>query len=708
MDGAIRHDISKKTLPMIYQAENSECSLACLAMVCCYHGLKTDLVSLREKYPISLRGATLFDVVDLAKYAHLNSRPVRVEIPSLKKLALPALLHWNLEHFVVLKEIRRGKFIIHDPAVGIQSLSEKTLSNHFTGIAVEFTPTQDFQIGKLGEHLTLSRLFGITKNLGTFVLQITWLTAALELLALLSPVFLKLTIDTGLANNDFEFITALTLGLVGVAFLQGLMTYLRNYLILYFGAKFNQQFVSNLFRHLLRLPMSFFINRMTGDLIDRYQSTNIIRNMFSRQLPQVFLDGMVAIVSLLVIFFISKILFLIALGSFFIYLIVRLAFYRPLRTLSEKMVQAHAEENSHVIDTLRGMQPIKVFAKESERHQIWENYYAHLVNADMKLGLFQSFLGSCKLFILGIDMALSIYFGSHLVASNTISLGLLFAFFAYKAYFIQRASVLAEHLIDFRLIGIHLDRLSDIVFNLPEQDVSPKREIHAEAPFNLELRNVCFKYSPLEPYVLKGVNLSFDTNDFIAIVGPSGSGKTTLFKIILGLLRPEEGEVLFNGQPLDEWDMTQYRRLFGVVMQEDQLLAGTIVDNIAFFEACPDEDRVQECAKTALIWDEIDVLPMKLNSRIGDLGSALSGGQKQRILLARALYYQPKIMLMDEGTANLDEDIERKLLDNITALGVTCISIAHRPETIRRASRIFQLQDGNIAEQTQNTAPTSV
>lgn len=629
---------SKSKLPMIYQAESSECALACLAMVAGYHGLRVTMLELRERYPISMKGATLRDVVEIGHQIGLSSRPVRCELPGLRRLTLPALLHWDFEHFVVLKEIKGDRYVIHDPAVGAVEISEQELSNHFTGIAVLLAPTEDFVQGELGERFSLWALLKRSRGMVPFIAQVLWLTAFLELFALISPFFLKAVIDTGLSQGDFGFITAVTIGIASIALFQGILAFLRDYAILYFGASFNLQMMRNLFGHLLQLPMHFYEKRITGDLIDRYQSTNAIRQVFTSNLPSILLDGLVTAISLAIVCLISPLLALIALGSFACYLAARVYFHGTVRTLSEKAIQARSEENGHVIDTLRGMQPIKIFAKEVERLNIWSNFHARLINAEKNVGLLLSAQTALKVVILGVDTALSVYFGALLVSRGEMTLGVLMAFFFYKAHFTQKSVNLAERLMDLRLVGVHIDRLSEIALSEPEQRALDRKPVTREdfRDCRIELSGVSYKYGRIDAPVFSDVSLEIRQGDFIALIGPSGGGKTTLLKVLLGLLRPTSGRVTFQGTPLDELDIQQYRRFFGVVMQEDLLLTGSILDNIAFFEASPDETKARRCAEIALILDEIEAMPMKLNSRIGDLGSALSGGGRSSVSCSRA------------------------------------------------------------------------
>jgi ATP-binding cassette subfamily B protein RaxB len=706
--------LARNKLPMIYQAESSECALACLAMVAGFHGLKITMLELRERYPISMKGATLRDVVELGQHIGFSSRPVRCELPGLRRLALPALLHWDFEHFVVLERVDKDRYRIHDPAVGVLDLSEQEVSNHFTGIAVILAPTESFSSGSFGERLSLWALLKKSRGMMPFIAQVIWLTAFLEAFALLSPLFLKAIIDTGLAQGDFDLVTAIAIGIASVALFQGILSFLRDYVILYFGSSFNLQVMNNLFGHLLRLPMHFFEKRITGDLIDRYQSTNAIRQVFTSNLPAILLDGLVTVAAIAIVCIISPLLGVIALGSFTLYLTTRVYLFRTTRTLSEKAIQARSEENGHVIDTLRGMQPIKIFAKEVERLNVWGNYHARLINAEKRVGLMFATQTALKVLILGIDAALSVYVGAWLVSRGEMTLGVLMAFFFYKAHFTQKSVQFAERLMDIRLVGVHLDRLAEIALSEPEQRPLDKLAITREdfRDCRIAFSDVSFQYGPIEPPVFSDVSFEIRAGDFIALIGPSGGGKTTIFKLLLGLLPPTSGRITFDGKPLADLDIQQYRRHFGVVMQQDLLLSGTILDNIAFFEASPDESKARRCAEVALIYDEIDAMPMKLNSRIGDLGSALSGGQKQRILLARALYHDPQIVLLDEGTANLDQAVEKQLLDNLTALGITCVSIAHRPETIYRANKVLRLEGGRLSDVThefvpRGTAPTS-
>lgn len=694
--------LRKKSLPVILQSEATECALACLAMIAGYHGLNVTLLELRKKHGVSLKGATLRDVTEIARKFNLSTRPVRCEPQGLRQLKTPALLHWDFEHFVVLESVKRNHFVVHDPALGKIKLSHEELSKHFTGIAVEFSPTQSFADGRIGDKLTLTQVYRQIVGIGRYLGVIIWVTLFLEIFTLIVPLYLGVVVDTGLENNDLNFIIAISVAFILATALNALVTLIRNHLIVAFGANFNLQMMRNLMEHLFRLPLEFFEKRITGDLIDRYQSTNPIRQTFTSDLPIILLDGVVAILSLGLIFYISPILGTIALIGFMVHLGFQWLTYGPLYQRTLKAVQARARENSHIIESLRGMQPIKIFGKENERLNSWSNLNVKLIQAERRVGDLRAVQASGRTLISGTDFGLSVMVAVLAVQSGTLSLGLLFALIAYKTYFTQRASQFAGRIFDLRLIQVHLDRVSEIAFGEPEKTVTKGDGASLEVgPVKaLAFDDVTFAYGPQDEPILDQTVFTLEPGSFTALVGPSGSGKTTIFKLLLRILTPVSGQVRYGGQPLKEIDIHAYRRQFGVVMQSDQLLSGTLLDNIAFFEASPDETRAALCARKALIHDDILKMPMKYNSRIGDLGSALSGGQKQRVLLARALYHRPRFLLMDEGTANLDLDIEKRLLDNLQNEGITVLAIAHRPETLKRADQILMLSEGKITQST--------
>ena len=466
---------------------------------------------------------------------------------------------------------------------------------------------------------------------------------------------------------------------------------LRSMLMLVVQSALHFQMGARLFHHLLRLPLSFFEKRHIGDILSRFGSLEPLRNALSEGLVVGAIDGVMALATLAMIFVYSPLLATVTLAALALYILLRLALYRRFRDLSEAGIQAQAQENSNFIETARAIQTIKLFNRESDREGQWLNRHADAVNAGINLGRAQITFATLNRAIFGFEQIITVYLAVNLAAQNVLTVGMIFAFMAYKQHFTTKASELVEKAIEFRLLDLHLERLADIAINPLEP--GHDRPLAYAAPIlgGLELRNVSFRYSETDRFVLENVNLKVEAGKYVTIMGPSGGGKTTLLKIMLGLLEPTSGEVLVDGKPLNTIGVRVYREQVAAVMQDDTLLSGSIADNICFFDPAFDQNRMVACAQIAGIHDEIMAMPMAYNSLIGDMGSSLSGGQKQRTLLARALYKNPKILFLDEGTAHLDVEKEREINERLRTLPMTRISVAHRPEMMHGTDSILRI-----------------
>jgi ATP-binding cassette, subfamily B, bacterial CvaB/MchF/RaxB len=403
------------------------------------------------------------------------------------------------------------------------------------------------------------------------------------------------------------------------------------------------------------------------------------------------IDGVMAILTLVMIFFYSGLLTLIVAGAIILYAIVRLALYRILWTRTEATIQAGAEESSNFIETVRAVQTVKLFNKEGERESQWLNRYAEVVSTNVRLGRTKITFAAVNDVIFGTETIISIYLAATLVLSNQLTVGMVFAFMAYKQHFIEKSVGLIEKALEFRILGLHLERLSDIALTALEKGHDKPLSYLRPLRGKIEVRNVFFRYAESDPFVLENINLSVEPGEFVTIMGPSGGGKTTLIKLMLGLIEPTQGELLIDGVPLTTIGPRAYRESVAAVMQEDQLLSGSIADNICFFDSDYDPEKVLRCAQLAGIHDEIMAMPMTYNSLVGDMGCSLSGGQKQRVLLARALYREPSILFLDEGTAHLDGENERLINSSLCRLNITRISVAHRSEMASGADRIVKI-----------------
>jgi ATP-binding cassette, subfamily B, bacterial CvaB/MchF/RaxB len=695
-----------RKLPLILQTEAAECGLACLAMVAGYHGHATDLPSLRQRFAVSLKGLTLAQVMALANRMQMEGRPLRVELEHLARLQTPCILHWNMTHFVVLKEVRRSSIIIHDPAYGVQKLSFSEASKHFTGVVLELHPGAAFEFKNVTKRITLKDLTGRVVGLKRALSSLLILAVVLEILAIASPFLLQWVVDGVLINGDRNLLVTIALGFTLLVIMQSLIAAVRSWTALYFGTNLNIQWFSNLFTHLLRLPVDFFEKRFLGDLISRFDSVQTIQQALTANLVEAVIDGIMAFVMLAVMFIYSGVLGSIALGTVILYLLLRILIYESCREATAEYLIRSARQQGFLIETLRGIQSIKIFSREGQRKTKWLNLMVEATNAKLTADKLAILARAANIAIFGLESVLVVWIGARSVLTGGFSIGMLFAFVSYKEQFNSRTATLIDRLFELRLLSLQVDRLSDIVLELPEPNgEGPMLEFANPTPPALEVRSLSYRYSDTDPWLLEDANFRVSPGECIAITGRSGVGKSTMLKLISGLLHPQQGEVLFGGTSVYR-NRVEITRMIGFVMQEDNLFSGTISENIHFFDDAPDLEYVRECAALACIEDDIAAMPMGYNTLVGDMGTNLSGGQKQRILIARALYRRPSVLVFDEATSHLDLETEELIARSLAALKMTRVMVAHRPQTIAIADRVVLIENGRIVETTRIACTT--
>ena len=689
--------------PLMLQTEAAECGLACLAMVAAHHGMQTDLPTLRLRFPLSLKGATLADLTRIAAQMQLTPRALRAELSHLSQLKLPCVLHWELNHFVVLTEATAKGAVIHDPARGIRRLSTAEVSKAFTGVVLELTPAADFKPRVEKQTVTLRQLLGRVSGLKRSLLQIFALALALEAFMLLSPFFMQWVVDGVLVSADRDLLVTLGLGFGLLVLIQVGVGAIRSWAVLYLSATLNLQWLSNVFAHLMRLPMPWFEKRHTGDVMSRFGAVQQIQQTLTTHFIEAVLDGLLVVLTLAMMWFYSVTLTAIAVGCVLVYALLRWAFFRPLREASEEAIVFDAKKSSHFLESLRGVQSIKLFNRQEDRQAQFMNRVVDAMNAHVATRKLDLVFSVAHKLVFGLERIAVVWVGALLVLDRSFSVGMLFAFFAYKEQFALRVSGLIDKVVELKMLKLQSERLADIVLTAPEAEVfmpaafTTSSNRAGDAP-SLELRGVGFRYSDSDPILLRDLNVFIASGESVAIVGPSGCGKTTLLKLMLGIHTPQRGEILVGGVPLAQLGLRAWRERFATVMQDDQLFAGSISDNISFFDPHTDAAWVQECARVASVNDDIDAMPMGYHTLIGDMGTSISGGQKQRLLLARALYKRPQFLFLDEATSALDVDRERLVNSAVRQLNITRIIVAHRPETIASAGRVIVLSEGRIAQ----------
>ncbi|MBO0131947.1 peptidase domain-containing ABC transporter [Agrobacterium burrii] len=682
----------------VLQSEAAECGLACLAMVASHHGHLVTMSELRRRHAVSAKGTTLKSLISIADDLAFTGRALKVEMDGLGQLKTPCILHWDMSHYVVLSRANRKWIKIHDPASGYRHLTLTEASAHFTGVALELTPAASFQKRQKVERVHLTDLWSRSAGFIPSLVQILLLTASLQFFALVSPLINQLIVDEAIAKGDFSLLNIIVIGAGLLLLIQGATTLLRGYVQMHFSTLLTFQMRGNLLRHALRLPVPWFEKRRLGDILSRFNSLQPVEDLLTGGLVSGILDGLMAILTLAVMLVYAPYLALVVLASLAVVICTRLITFPWLRNLTNEGIQYQARVDSVFLETIRGARAFKLFGRELERHGAWQNAYVASLNNNVrlqKIGL----KGTAGLSIVtGGELLLVFYLGASAIIRGEMTLGMLLAFLSYRGQFSSAALSFVEQCFQFRMTGLHLERLSDAV----HQDAEPGIEAgsHALRPVvgGLSIRNLSFRYAEREAWVLKNVSLDITAGQSVVFVGPSGGGKSTLLKVLMGLYPPCEGEILVDSLTFNAVGMRTYRAQIGVVMQDDQLFAGTIADNIAFFDPEMDMAQVEYVARKVDLHQEIERMPMGYMTLVGDLGTTLSGGQQQRALLARALYKRPKILFLDEGTANLDLLSERRVMQSLKGLGITQIMVAHRPGAIEGASRIFAIEAGEVRE----------
>ncbi len=689
----------KSRVRLVRQTEIAECGLACLTMVADYHGLRTDLGTMRRRFVPSLRGTALKSLMGLADQIGLTPRAVKVPLGQLKNLHLPAILHWDMNHYVVLERVRRSKALIHNPDGRSSWLPIEEVSDHFTGVALELRPNDSFVVTQKQDRLKLSQLWQRMTGMKRALSQVIVLSLVLQSFVLVSPYYMQLALDQALPAFDHDLLTVLALGFSLFSIINVIATFLRSYVLLVAGSSLGMTLASNIARRLLRLPIEWFQRRHTGDILSRFQSIIPIQSMLTQGAVAGVVDGIMAVFTLALMIFYSPALTAVTIISFSAYALVRIVSFSLEKNARESSIIAHGREQSNLIESLRGITTLRLFGQEMSRHHIWQNRLIDAVNSDVVTSRISIFQLSSNILIFGLENVISIWLAVGMVMNGDgFSIGMVFAYMSYKTQFIEKASSLIDQSIALCMTGLHLERISDIALSMEDVGFNDTKDSSCDLNGSIDLQNIFYRYSPSDPFILSGLDLKINSGEHVAITGMSGGGKSTLVKLLIGFLEPERGVMLVDGLPLGQFGRRNFQRQIAAVLQDDTLFAGTLADNIALFDDHIDMDSVVAAAMTAAIHDDITRMPMSYQTLVGDMGSTLSGGQKQRIFLARALYRKPRILVMDEGTAHLDVLHERAVNEAVGNMGITRIVIAHRRETIEAADRILVLSRGKLSE----------
>lgn len=702
----------KKQLPVIRQTESAECGLACIAMIACWFGLKTDLPTLRERFSVSNQGMTLERLIECAASINLSSRALRLESEDIKSLSLPCILHWDLNHFVVLHKVHRNRLIIHDPVRGKISISLKEAGKHFTGVALELNPAVGFTSRDERKKINLRQLTGKTPGLLPAMLRIITFALVLEALALGGPLLNQLVIDEVLVAADRNLLSLIIIGLLLLSFTQMLLSLACQWASITLSVNFNMQWTAKVFHHLIRLPLSWFDARSKGSINARFDAIDTIQHVLTTEVIEGILDVMLVVTSFIMMLLYSPEMTLIAVFASLIYVVIRGLWYPSLRQSTEDTWDAGARESSHFLETLSGILSLRINGVTAHREATWLNLNVARRNTHIRQERLLMYYNIVNTITGSLVSAIMLWQGADKVLNGAFTVGMLVAFISYQGRFSSSISSLIDKFFSWRMLDVYNERLADIVLTPAEgqrqphteTDYYPLNEINVTPVVDqvthpsLLINEIFFTHKGSKSPVLKQVSLTLNQGEVVAITGRSGCGKSTLVKLILGIYMPEKGDIQVFGIHHNHPQYFQVRKRIGTVLQDDMLFRGSIAENIIFFSEDRDYEWMIHCAQQVLIDEEIMSMPMGYQTFIGETGSGLSGGQKQRILLARALYKKPGFLLLDEATSHLDIESEIIISQTLRNLRMPVLLIAHRPETIASADRVLILSEGRLTE----------
>ncbi|WXH27474.1 Lactococcin-G-processing and transport ATP-binding protein LagD [Myxococcus stipitatus] len=685
-----------RRLPFVPQVTALDCGAACLAMVLGYWGRKMTLDEVqRSSGLVSTQGVSARAILEAGRRFGLQGRAVKLEVGALHLLPRGAILHWEFRHFVVFEGVSRRGVQLADPALGRRFIPLEQFSKSFTGVALLFEPTEDFETGEAvrGTH----RYVRLLLEARPLLVRVLGMSLLLQLLVLVLPAVMGAVVDVVLPTGDMSLLWVLSAGLGVLLIFQVLSSLVRAHLLLHLRTHLDARLTLGFVDHLIHLSFSFFHVRSSGDLIARLNSNASIREILTSGALSTVLDGTLAVLYLALLTVMSWQMGLLALFLALLQVAVFLVARGRQRELMSKDLEVKAVAQTYEVEMLTGIQTIKGMGVESRTVQNWSNLYVDVLNVSLERGRLDA---NVEAFNSALKMAAPLVLllvGTLQVLDARLQLGEMLALNALAVGFLTPIASLVAAFFRLQLVSSYLERVDDVLETPAEQPASRNRRPHSLRG-GIQLDNVSFRYGPLAPLVLQDVSLEIQPGQFVAIVGRSGAGKSTLAHLLLGLYLPASGVIRFDGNPLGELDLYDVRRQMGVVLQNPMLFRGDIRRNIAYQDPSLSMEQVTAAAMRAQVHDDIMAMPMQYNSILSEMGGSLSGGQRQRLALARALVHDPAVLLLDEATNALDVKTERAVQKALEELRCTRVVIAHRLSTIRDADVILVMDKGRLME----------
>ena len=688
--------------PTILQMEAVECGAASLAIILAHFGRWVPLEELRIACGVSRDGSKASNVVKAARRYGLNAKGFKKEPSSLRELKPPMILHWNFNHFLVLEGFRKGEVFLNDPAMGPRRVSEEELDQAFTGVVLTFEPGPEFQKGGEPPQLLRAlqrRLTGAAAALAFVILA----GLALVVPGLIVPVFSKVFLDSVLLEGRDDWLPPLLLGMGVAALLTGLLTWLQQSYLLRLESKMAVAGSSRFLRHVLRLPMEFFSQRFAGDISSRVGINDRVAQLLSRELATSILGAVMIVFYAILMFQYDLLLTLVGVAVVSLNVAALQWVSRKRVDGSRRLLQDRGKLYGTAIGGLQMIETLKASGGESDLYARWSGYQAKVVNARQDLERYTQMLDAVPPLLAAVNTALILGIGGLRVMDGAISLGALVAFQALMISFMAPVNRLVSLGGRLQTVEGDMNRLDDVLRYPPEPGIEgepgpPPTDFPVKLAGRLELKNVDFGYNRLDAPLLQSFSLKLTPGARVALVGGSGSGKSTLARLVTGLYKPWEGEILFDGLERGAIPRSVLNNSLAVVDQSVFLFEGTVRDNLTLWDATVTLPEVVAAAKDACIHDDIAARPGGYDSPITEGGANWSGGQRQRLEIARALVQRPTLLVLDEATSALDPATEMLIDQSLRRRGCTCLIVAHRLSTIRDADEIIVLDRGKVAQ----------
>jgi ATP-binding cassette subfamily B protein len=688
----------RRRVPALLQMTAVECGLTCLAMLLSYHGRKTSVAELRVRFGGGRDGFSALGIVRAARTFGMRVRALSLQKADFSHVMLPAIVHWEFNHFLVVEHWSPKQVRVVDPAAGRRKLSSEEFDRGFTGIVITMEPGVNFDRRSVPLPLSLRMmLVQAVKQAPAAMLQVLGASMLLQIFGLALPIMNKLILDQIVPLKLMSVMDVLGLGLFMVLLSQGITTLLREWLLVYLRARIDIHIMLSFLEHMLSLPYGFFQQRSTGDILARMSSNTVIRDTLSNQMISTFLDSTMVIVYLVILLWQSLPFALLALAVGLLQVFVMFVTQRIICELSNQELTLQGKTQGYMAEVLTGIATIKAAGAEDRTHEHWSNLFFEQLNFSVRSSYLTAVITTILTILRSFSPLALLWIGTVQVLQGSMTPGSMIALNVLAASFLSPLASLVSGGQQLQRVQAHFERLADIITAQPEQSIQ-EVQLPPKLSGHIHLENVGFQYAPDIPKVLNAVNLTIEPGQKVAIVGKTGSGKSTLGKLLLGLYIPTEGNIYYDGLPLSHLNYQEVRRQFGVVLQDASIFSGTVMHNLTFNDPQIDREQVVQAAQQAAIHDDIMQMPMGYETYVAEGGSALSGGQRQRLALARALAHHPSILLLDEATSNLDVITEQQVAQNLQIFSCTQIVIAHRLSTIRNADVILVLDNGTIVE----------